>query len=740
MKFIKQIFFALLITGIAVSCQQEDDGTNIDAELRRMPFNQQVFMLDSRNGKSSIYRVSYDFQGLQGDATLELLTDNLPQGGHMTVSPDNQTLTVVISRGNKQGRVYIVNISTGEVREAKLFLYDSKRYVPDGIIYKDVIESEVNRDPQYRFKGKITQVDVDEEGYLFIAGKPQRLPDGRKVGFYRVVANWGTGNDPSQGGADIWNDDDTGAWRDSVVPGASQFATSNNGGPELWFHAVPFEFDGENYVETNDDGEDYFDDVTPFNTNRVRFQGGDICFTQNSTETGGFEQQRLLSFSQWKGNSAIALDLEWDWSNQMIKFSAGRVFGSRTGGVRHAFHRKEVNPFHGVVQERVTGASLTGDNMLFTSHHRRNFLNVWNLSGELLASPEIKLADGSYLGNGSGHNWGDLAATQTFDMTIDNDDRLIGEDDPYYPFFDGAQLAEVKLYRPGSKVTNRYDVSDDNPGVNTQARRNSANSDIADLRSRPLKFTSLGSGSMIMKFPEAVTVTENTRLQVVEASWNKLPEYEDTDEAYAAYGEQASVYVASNDEKYYGVWAEDESAWTKVGDAFISSNSFELGGITSFNWVRIIDDNSITPDGFDVNFVAAYEAEPEVEEPTDNEPPCTLENVVLDQITVDPANPEVSSLGIYDNGGQQRYRWRLRNNSANAVTYDYTDGSVGGQVVLQGGQEAFVTTSNAGFLGGVTLEVTIPPVGFNPATPVGSASNTTEVRNLADCDDGTGAS
>ena len=158
MKFAKQIFFALMIMIAAVSCR-EDDGAYIDAELRRMPFNQQVFMLDSRGGKSSIYRVEYDFQGLQGDATLSLLTDQLPEGGHMTVSPDNQTLTVVISRGRSQGRIFIVDIATGDVKEARLFLYDSKNYVPDGIIYKDVIEAEVNGDPTYRFKGKITQAD-----------------------------------------------------------------------------------------------------------------------------------------------------------------------------------------------------------------------------------------------------------------------------------------------------------------------------------------------------------------------------------------------------------------------------------------------------------------------------------------------------------------------------------------------------------------------------------------------------
>lgn len=727
MRFVKKIVFALFIMIAAVACNKEDDGSYIDAELRRMPFNQQVFLLDARNGKSSIYRVNYDFQGLQGDATLELLTDQLPYGGHMTVSPDNKTITVVIARGRGQGRVFIVDIATGAVREARLFLYDSKQYVADGITYKDVIEAEVNGNPEYRFKGKITQVDIDEEGHLFIAGSPQRISGGRKVGFYRVVANWGTGNDPSTGGADIWNDNDEGAWRDSVVPGASQFATSNNGEPELWFHAVPFEFSGEAYVETNDDDEDYFEDVEAFRRNKVRFQGGDIMFTQNADETGGFEQQRLLSFSQWKGNIAIALDLNWDWTTQMINFSAGQVFG----GSHHPFHRHQVNPFNGVTQERVTGASLMGDNHVITSHHRRNFLNIWNLQGELIASPAITLADGSQLGNGVGHFWGDMATTQNFDMNIDDEDRLIGEDDPFMPYFEGSQLAEVALYRPGSKVTGQYDVSDDNPGVNTQARRNSANSDIADLRSKAYKFTSLGGGSMILNFPNAVTVTGNTRLQVVETSWNKLPVYDDPAEAYAAYGERASVYVASNDEQYYGVWADDESAWTKIGDAHIASNSFALDStaISSFNWVRIIDDGSKTPDGFDVNFVAAYEAEPEVEEPTDNEPPCTQETVIIEQITVSTDNPAVSSLGIYDDG-QQRFRWRLRNNTGAAATWTVSDGVFTDVVTIPAGWEAFISTSVVGRSGAATLTVTAG------RTTIGTAASTSDVRDLSDCEGG----
>ena len=422
------------------------------------------------------------------------------------------------------------------------------------------------------------------------------------------------------------------------------------------------------------------------------------------------------------------MDLEWDWTNQQIAFSAGQVFGGKT----HPFNRKSVNPFHNKTMERVTGASLTGDNHVFTSHHRRNFLSVWNLDGELIASPQLVLADGSLLGNGKGHNWGDLAATQTFDANIDDADRVVGEDEAYIPFVEGSQLAEVALYRPGSKVTGQYDVSDDNPGISTQARRNSANSDIADLRSKGYKFTSLGGGSMILNFTESVTVTENTRLQVVETSWNKLPEYEDKDEAYRAYGERASVYVASNDEQYYGVWAEDESAWTKVGDAYIASNTFELTGISSFNWVRIIDDNSRTPDGFDVNFVATYEAEPVVEEPTDNEPPCSQETVILEQITVSEDNPIAESLGIYDDGSQRRFRWRLRNNTDQSVTYSVTDGTFSDVITLPAGFEAFFSTSVFG-RGGVTLTVNV-----GRAT-VASVVSSLDIRDLSDCDSGSGS-
>jgi hypothetical protein len=110
-----------------------------------------------------------------------------------------------------------------------------------------------------------------------------------------------------------------------------------------------------------------------------------------------------------------------------------------------------------------------------------------------------------------------------------------------------------------------------------------------------------------LKFNNAINVTSQTRLQVVETSWDKLATYTDKVQAYKAYQEQASIYVSNYPSRYIGDWINDAANWTKVGDAFISSNVFTLAGINQFQWVKIVDDNSKTPDGYDVNFVAAFE-------------------------------------------------------------------------------------------------------------------------------------
>ena len=271
---------------------------------------------------------------------------------------------------------------------------------------------------------------------------------------------------------------------------------------------------------------------------------------------------------------------------------------------------------------KVTGAALVGDNHLMTSHHFTTVFEIRNLSGELLASPNIVMAENAELSGWNyvevdgfvKHNWGDMASVQTFDNDFTIAARSIPEDvsQGYFPLREDADLAEVKLYRPGSVVLNAYEVDEDNPEVSKEARRNSSNSDIADLRVKPYKFTSLGkeNGYMVLKFDQPVAVNDRTRLQVVETSWNKLPTYENTSDAYKAYPEQASVYVSNYPSRYVGDWVNDEANWTKVGDAFISSNVFELDGVESFQWVKIVDDNSRTPDGYDVNYVATYEINP----------------------------------------------------------------------------------------------------------------------------------
>ncbi|OHX64982.1 hypothetical protein [Flammeovirga pacifica] len=573
MKTILKNGLLTLLLLIGFSCQhklqepvQNSEQGDEPANLR-MPFNQKVFFLNSANGKSTIYQVDYDFQGLMGDANLTLVTDDLPAGGHMCVSPDNRYITVVIS---KLGKIFLVDLENGNaIRELNLFHFDS-----EGI--------DISTHSENKFSGAITQVDVDQKGYLFLAGK---------AGFYKVVADNGPGGpkDPSKvnGGWNIWED------TDPTLKG-----TSYEG--QTWVHAVKFKFSGDNYVETTDDGEDYFDDATPFNPKKVKFRGGDILFTQNSSETDGFEQQRLISFTQWKGNMAVALDLQWTWgTNPSVSFSAGKVFG---------FHKRDY--------ERVTGAALTGDNMVFTSHHKQTNLNLWTLTGELLASPDMILPDGSLLK----HNWGDMASTQAFDVNTENDNQLSNKEidgayfsEWYRGDFENHQYAEIKLYRPGMGA-DKYDVldlSEDNHNVSRESRRNSANADIADYNKNGNKFVSLGGndGYALMKLPQPVLVTSKTTLQLVETSWNKAQEYDNIDDAYKAYPEKATVSVLEGNTDRYLNDGILEGSWTEVGLASIANNEFNLSDLEgkTIQWIKIQDTNSNTPDGYDINFVSVYE-------------------------------------------------------------------------------------------------------------------------------------
>lgn len=594
----------MLLVTLVFSCQKtvnEEIATDVNISSKRMAFNQDVYLLNSTT-TSTIYKVNYDFQGLQGDAFLEELpiSTTIPKGGHMCISPDQKFLTVVISRGKNQGTIYLIDLFTYAVKTIRLFNYDAS------LSENDIIEAELANNQQYQFNGKITQVDVDEAGYLFIAGKS---------GFYKVVADWSTTANPADGGHDIWSN----TWDTSY----NDFDVDSPNFGETWAYVVPFTFAEGNVIESTDelDEEIYFEDLTPFDETKVKFLGGDILFTQNNFETDGFEQQRLLSFSQWKNNVAIALDLNWDWENQNISFKANKVFS-----------------FHKNMYGKVTGAALTGDNMLFTSHHKKTNINLWTLSGELLAQPELFLPDGSKLE----HNWGDMASKQLFDKNTLNPRSISDEENiqnkelhgEYYehwyrgdlPYF---QYAEIKLYRPDLSFNYEVgDLSHDNYNISRESRRNSANADLADYRKNASKFVSLGgnNGYVIMKLPTPHIITNHTTLQVVETSWNRPSDFYDdndnviADDAWSSYKEKAEVFVHTT---YNGRYLQnelidaigDESVWKPIGQAYVANNEFNIGDDfeegTEVSWILIKDNGSQTGDAFDVNFVSMYNKEPE---------------------------------------------------------------------------------------------------------------------------------
>lgn len=556
-----------MLLALGFSCQENSEVDEI-ATLKRMPFNEKVFFLDSRNGWSHIYTVSYDFQGLQGDAILTPFA-KIKGGAHMTISPiieETNTRYLTIVNNGKPGKIHLINVNdANDHRELDLYAHTGKG---------------VNADARDNNRVKITQVDFDQNNFLFLAGQG---------GFFRVSADY----------ADMRRN----LWTEGMAN--TPYASKNT----VW--AVKLSNDGGISME-DEDAEEYFESDEISNLKKPKFRGGDLLFTQNSNESGGFEQEKVISVTQAHGNAALWVELEFGADSKALKYNARKLFNLMKVTNDPVSGRKGIG--------RVTGAALVGDNHLMTSHHFTDVFEVRSLTGDLIASPKLKLAPGADLSgwkyelNADGyfdHNWGDMASVQTFDKGFTLTSRTIPEDvsTGYFPFYLNAEIAEVELYRPGNIVLNDYDVSDDNPQISKEARRNSANSDIADLRVKPFKFTSLGknSGYMILKFNNSISVTPQTRLQVVETSWGKLPSYDDNTLAFKAYPEQASVYVSNHSSRYIGDWIEDTNNWTKVGDAFISSNLFSLNGISAFKWVKIVDDKSKTPDGYDVNFVATFE-------------------------------------------------------------------------------------------------------------------------------------
>lgn len=592
MKLLTKYISVLTLIIAVFSCQERDfEPLADDVELRRMPFNERVFLLDSRGGESRIFEVDYDFQGLADEAVLRKLPhEKIPGGGHMTMSPDNRYLTVVAAN---RGIIYLVDIESGDVRQLLMYRNNEK-----GL--SDGLENNINGE---KFtKMKITQVDVDQDGYLFLAGKS---------GFFKVVAD----NDR---GSDIWYD------TDEDLNGTAQEG-------KVVVHTIPFKFSGDAYVETTEDGEDYFeDDLKEFNPKKVRFNGGDILFTQNAKETDGFESQRLISFSQWRGNIAIALDLNFDWDKKEVSFTASQLFGTN----RHPLGKNY--KIDGVKTERVTGAALTGDNFVFTSHHKRDYLNLWNLHGDLVKRVKFTFEGEPFKGGNKLHHWGDMASSQYFDKNTSNpngaSNKEIGVGEGHYFAWykgdkPGHQYAEIKLYRPGSGMQkDPQNLSEAEYNDSKDSRPNAANADIADYRRNAKKFVALGKngGYALFRLSKPVVVTENTTLQIVETTWNRKAQFDNINDAFKSYPEKANVFVLKGETpRYYfeGLEKHVEHDWAFVGKASVANNEFELADVANGNggrdhlvgeeiqWIMIRDKYSTSPDGFDINFISVYENE-----------------------------------------------------------------------------------------------------------------------------------
>jgi hypothetical protein len=525
----KKLLFAIgAVALLFASCSQQEnlDFSNENtSELKRMPYFQRTFLLDNRAGYANIYEVEYDFQGLQGDA--ELIPFAVVSGhSHMSVSPDKNWITVV---GNGNGKITLVN--TDDPTLVKTFTY------------------------KYGRRPRITQVDYDQADRLFIAGSS---------GFLYIH---GTG---ANSDANIWE------LPDGSVLGISRYVSPVN---------------ISDFVETygEDESEDYFEDDLDIVGRKVKFRGGDILFTQNAEETGGMEEEYLITFTRAYGGDAV-----------LVTVNENKIAGRKLFDLKY---------------RKVTGAALIGDNFLMASTYGKDHFVIYSMHGDIVAEPKLTLNGAAFISAN-----GDMASTQTFDLLSNPASRIIGDTtNSFYPWFAGTVLAEMKLYRPGYNVSDNYQVDEtEDPTVWLKAERNSSNADLADIRVTPHKFMCLGvpSGMVVMRFPDAVSVSSSTRLYVAESSWyvigtdmeHTLPHYEDPAEAYAATQEKANVYVSTSSERYVGSWVDEEANWIYVGDAYANSNYLELPSeADGFNWVKIIDDShpwSFT--GYDLNFVGVF--------------------------------------------------------------------------------------------------------------------------------------
>ncbi|NME70956.1 hypothetical protein [Flammeovirga aprica] len=492
-KLFKLGIFTLLLIGFACQTKINEHQitpyqSNGEQSNIRMPFSQKVYLLNNKNGISDLYEVKYDFQGL-GTTTVLNHLKAFHGHSHMTVSPDGETLVIVNNGSNKKGmndgKVFFYQPSTGNEISFKLRKANGKGIVNTGK------------------KVGITQVDFDRKGRLFIAGGFfEVVPAIEENGKYKAI------NFTS----------DTRSWWDftALQSSSMEYLTTKNYLRVAATDVVIAEGEEDDLDMLRND---YFSNdqtsasFTP--DSKLKFKGGDITFTQSSQETGGFEEEHLITFTRAYGGAAIKVKIGMG-TNGKPKVQGEYLFD---------------------IDKKVTGAALMGDNHVIVSTAGRNSFKVYSLDGELIVSPSITFSQET-IDKGKSFtrtSAGDMACTQVFDLeglsgtdglVTDRVIRNVGGANDNAWFHEHWNLAEMKLYRPNYR--SEVNIDDTPPDVNRDQRQNSANADIADLRQKPKLFASLGGngGYAVMKFRAPTVVTNSTYIQVVETTWGRNPDYE----------------------------------------------------------------------------------------------------------------------------------------------------------------------------------------------------------------------
>jgi len=656
----------------------------------RMPYNQQVFFLDNEGNNSYLYEVDYDFQGLTGDAVLTPRAV-LEGRSHMAISPNKKWVVVINNAG--QGRIHLISTERPELGPITITLKSPKK------------------NNKWKTGLALTQADFDEAGRLFLAGNngvflvsldPTVYPeaevgeDGTFTNVNAFTAQFdamidsveGLSEEDAKAAIAAYSFDGFEAPATADGPAIAMSATPDavcdtddcdavQGGFDLGVEVFAFEIEKRNCSveyrreldacdtdESVEDIEACKDDAlvakqeckADGELSKFKFKGGDLLFTQGSSETEGMETESAISLTRFKHMAAkIELVYETEAREKILGAKFQKLFDLR---------------------KHVTGGAIMGDDHIIASFSNADDFVLYDMDGNILAEPKmcVKLpvgeetaADGwletvwdktlmdamDFTATGDAvenacdgedsafarrpgsafHKAGDLASTQSFDtrngyhLETSAERRIEGERS--YLLDASAELAEVALYRPASDVENAYIVDDaDMPDIDDVARRNAANGDIADLRRNARKFTSLGKGGMmLLNFDSEMTLSAGSVLDVMETSWNRAESYEDPESAMASYHEKATVWVwdkgedaeqpssiaaflDNGDFSLDNKPADSTGEWVELGNAYIALSRFDIGGLglESAQWILIEDgvdgDNSKTPDGFDVNYVA----------------------------------------------------------------------------------------------------------------------------------------